>query len=484
MHFLTLHLKKVIVTSSSILLDYIKIPFLPFFLGILVGLCYAVIPGSIQAQQFIINNTGNGSSLVPNINATSPNQTVAVNLLDASKYKWKTVNDADVLQRNGKLILIVETDKENKTYNRAFLQSQLNFTMTAEPSITSSQIYSFKSLNGNATVALEVRDTENNSILATHELSKNSTTAKFPLPDNIINKPIEFRLYIITDGPGFHVLSMKEFEILEDQRGIGEIKNVTKQQPKADEGAWNSYKQKLVFDEGGIPYYNYSYFGDLYIGLQRYPITIEHEALRLYDEYQRSIGPKNESAKQYFINNADWLVDNPTIKQQNASFPYAIYEHTFTWPPYKLEPPWQSGMAQGRALIVMVKAHELTGEQKYLESAKMLLNSFFVEIGDGGVTSKSKDNGWWYEEYASTDTSAVKDSRVLNGMMFALLGINEYYNYTHDPDARVVFDQGILALKNDLPKYDKNGVSLYDALGTASGEEYHNLHITQLKQTL
>jgi uncharacterized protein YyaL (SSP411 family) len=50
-------------------------------------------------------------------------------------------------------------------------------------------------------------------------------------------------------------------------------------------------------------------------------------------------------------------------------------------------------MAQGRALQALIKAHEVTGQNKYLDSAKMLLNSFFVELKDGGVTYKTPTDG-------------------------------------------------------------------------------------------
>lgn len=107
-----------------------------------------------------------------------------------------------------------------------------------------------------------------------------------------------------------------------------------------------------------------------------------------------------------------------------------------------------------------------------MKCAKKLLNSFFVEVKDGGVTYKTSQNGWWYEEYAD---NGGKDSRVLNGMMFAVLGIHEYYEYTNDSDAKYLFDQGILSLKMSISKYDNNGHSYYDILKNPP-EKYHKVH--------
>jgi hypothetical protein len=45
-------------------------------------------------------------------------------------------------------------------------------------------------------------------------------------------------------------------------------------------------------------------------------------------------------------------------------------------------------MANGEVLTPLVKAHELTQDRLYLDTAKELLNSFFVKVADGGVTYK------------------------------------------------------------------------------------------------
>ena len=141
-----------------------------------------------------------------------------------------------------------------------------------------------------------------------------------------------------------------------------------------------------------------------------------------------------------------------------------------------MTPPWRSGMAQGLALQVMVRAHRHTDDQGYLETGRVLLRAFFAEVREGGVTYRSPEKGWWYEEYAD---EGGKESRVLNGMMYALLGIYEYYNYTEDADAKYLFDQGVLALKSNLADYDNHGYSFYDALGNTV-TKYHKVHVDLL----
>lgn len=96
-------------------------------------------------------------------------------------------------------------------------------------------------------------------------------------------------------------------------------------------------------------------------------------------------------------------------------------------------------------------------------------------------TSSYEGRGWWYEEYAA-DNAGSRTSRVLNGMMFAVLAIYDYYVYTGDPAAKYLFDKGVVALRNDLPFYDDNGYSYYDILQTPASEKYHEIHIESLQR--
>jgi heparosan-N-sulfate-glucuronate 5-epimerase len=232
------------------------------------------------------------------------------------------------------------------------------------------------------------------------------------------------------------------------------------------------YSTTTELDNSNVPFVYYGYIKGIYIGLQRNPITTTHNALEFYDLFMKN---RDEKYKEAFLNNSNWLVNNAVPHGK-----YSILEYVFPWPPYSLEPPWRSGMAQGQALQALIKAHNITGEEKYLDTAKMLLNSFFVEVKDGGVTYKTPKNGWWYEEYAGKGDDGP---RVLNGMMFAVLGIYDYYNYTKDNSAKYLFDQGVLSLKENLWRYDHNGTySAYDIHRAYAPLWWHKTHVDLLNQ--
>lgn len=219
----------------------------------------------------------------------------------------------------------------------------------------------------------------------------------------------------------------------------------------------------ITTNEKGIPTVDY---GNP-IGKQINPVTVSLYALDYFEEYKKG----DECSKQLFLNCADFLVNN-LIDKGN----YSVWEYNFPWKIYNMTPPWRSAMAQGLGIQVLAYAYNLTGERRYLESARRALNAFYVDVQEGGVTIK-ENGGCWYEEYAD---EGGKMSRVLNGHNFALLGIYEYYKITGDIDAKYLFDKGVASLKRHAHEYDANCWTYYDALGNLADEKYHNIHIKQM----
>jgi heparosan-N-sulfate-glucuronate 5-epimerase len=228
---------------------------------------------------------------------------------------------------------------------------------------------------------------------------------------------------------------------------------------------------RFEIDDQGIPYVNYGTINGNVIGRQRNPVTISQKAMTYYEDYIRN---DDDASKHYLINNADWLIDNAKNHKN-----FSILEYSFPWPIYNLPTSWRSGMAQGEAIHALTKAHRITNDQKYLEGAKLLLNSFFVEVASGGVTLKSSNHEWWYEEYAH---EKARVSRVLNGMMISVLDIYAHFKYTNDEDSKLLFDNGVTGLVRNLHVYNFNGYSYYDVLKRPAGEKYHGIHVSLAKQ--
>ena len=225
------------------------------------------------------------------------------------------------------------------------------------------------------------------------------------------------------------------------------------------------------YDESGIPQLNYE--GD--IGVQYNPIAISQWSLGNYN-----LWVKNNSKEHYnkFLKGADWLVDNLNLNNGKVY----VWEHNFDWV-YKenLIKPWYSGLAQGQGLSVLCRAYKSTRDDKYLDSIEKIYKSFLLDIKNGGVTFKDQKGDIWIEEYIMKNNP----THILNGFIWGLWGIYDYWLLTKNEDIKNKFDQYIKTLKNNLDKYDIGYWSLYELselkIKMRSSIFYHKLHIIQLQ---
>jgi hypothetical protein len=156
---------------------------------------------------------------------------------------------------------------------------------------------------------------------------------------------------------------------------------------------------------------------------------------------------------------------------------YSVWIYNIPSLTYGIPMPWVSGMAQGVGIQTLLLAYNLTKDDKYMITAESALKSFNKEVKLGGVTFKDKE-GWWYGEYACHNWN--KEPRVLNGFIFALLGINDYYKATGDENAKRLFDLGFSDLKSHLADFDTGSWTNYDSLGLRASRDYHHIHVTIL----
>jgi len=151
-----------------------------------------------------------------------------------------------------------------------------------------------------------------------------------------------------------------------------------------------------------------------------------------------------------FLLLADWLVDHAEVGPAGLA-----WYSNLALPKYQLEPGWPSAMGQSEAMSVLLRAHEMTGDERYLQTARAALDVMTTEVSEGGV-SRRIDGHLVFEEYATALPLAI-----LNGWIFALFGLHELAQTTCDERARAMFRAsraGLLAL---LPRYDIGWWSLY-----------------------
>lgn len=147
-----------------------------------------------------------------------------------------------------------------------------------------------------------------------------------------------------------------------------------------------------------------------------------------------------------------------------------------------MEPPWVSGMAQGEFLTVLSRLYEITGNREYLESAGKVLRSI-LNVKDTlnfWVSHKDSTGYFWIEEYPHPKSPG----HTLNGFIFAIIGVYDYYRVTRDAKARLVYNASLTTLKHYLLEFRRRGNTSLYCLGHhhPANQSYHRLHITQFRQ--
>lgn len=224
------------------------------------------------------------------------------------------------------------------------------------------------------------------------------------------------------------------------------------------------------YDEQGIPMLDYHGA----VGLQYNPIAIAQYGLGNYNLYRRT---GDEERRNKFLTVADWLADNLEETPQGTR----VWNHHFDWE-YRdtLKAPWYSALAQGQGISVLVRAHQETGEERYLESAYDALHTFQCDVREGGVVYTDEQGHLWFEE-------AIVDppTHILNGFLWASWGVYDYILHTQDEQAVRLFDEAVRTLRDNLSQFDVGFWSLYEQSGTRmkmlTSHFYHSLHIVQLR---
>jgi heparosan-N-sulfate-glucuronate 5-epimerase len=231
-------------------------------------------------------------------------------------------------------------------------------------------------------------------------------------------------------------------------------------------------------DENGVMISNYH-------GVQRKvynPLISANGGLLYYRDLENSVN--TEKSKEYFINTANWLVENSINKtdELKSGEEYAVWEYDFPWRFYGwVEPPYYSALAQAESIYVLALAFDLTNDEKYLQTANRAMKAFFVDYNSGGLATVEAHDGSSIFMQILAKPGFVK-TYVLNGHTQALIFLWRYYEMTNDINAKVIFNKGVNYLKENLWKYDTGTWSSYDLLENLSTREYHKAEISQLEE--
>ncbi len=230
-------------------------------------------------------------------------------------------------------------------------------------------------------------------------------------------------------------------------------------------------------DDNGIAEYQHYETGEkLY-----HPIYVAQHAMALIRDYQQT---GNQVSLDLAAKNAQFLVDT-RVERDGAWF--FQYEFDWTYVDRTLISPWWSGMAQGESLTLFSLLSQLQPDNpQWREAAEKVFKSFAVR-GSGNEhpwVTVVIDGELWFEEYAGSQPPL----QVLNGQVFAIFGLWEYWLISGDPLAARYIDGGASTVLTIMPRIrNAGGVSRYCAqLDYCESDAwlngtYHPIHIQQLR---
>lgn len=175
-------------------------------------------------------------------------------------------------------------------------------------------------------------------------------------------------------------------------------------------------------------------------------------------------GRTDDAHHRAFLATADWLVRSA---DDRGGWPLLRAIGMDEVSPY-------SGMTQGEAISLLVRAASATGEAGYQAAARRAFVLLMQPVEQGGTTRGTR-HGPVLEEYPS-----LPPSTVLNGWISGIFGLYDLALVDTGQEVRAALDATVAALEAMLPAFDLGFWSRYDLHGNIATPFYHALHVSQL----
>ena len=132
----------------------------------------------------------------------------------------------------------------------------------------------------------------------------------------------------------------------------------------------------------------------------------------------------------------------------------------------------RSSMVQAEAAAFFIRASIITNDDQYMRLAKKAIDQMLLPVENGGASVYSGDDLFFYE--------FVGKPLVLNGWIYSIFGLYDYYLATNDKSIYGVIDKTKKTLSASLKRFDCKYWSYYNLDKAIASPFYHELHIVQL----
>lgn len=176
------------------------------------------------------------------------------------------------------------------------------------------------------------------------------------------------------------------------------------------------------------------------------------------------------------------ILDHSIIVDSARFFPYPFDLDIHFCKEEKTVAPWYSALAQGTTLSLFTRMFIVTNDSSYLDECDKIFNSFARYKGQGiepWISCIDSKGNLWLEEYPEE-----YPNHTLNGMIWAIYGLYDYYRITQKKDVGNFIKASIATIEKNIEKYrNPSGVSFYclkHMFIENKHEEYHQQHKDQL----
>ncbi|PSW03862.1 D-glucuronyl C5-epimerase family protein [Photobacterium lipolyticum] len=205
-----------------------------------------------------------------------------------------------------------------------------------------------------------------------------------------------------------------------------------------------------------------------------HPVTVCQVGLGAYDLYLKK---QSDIHKKQVKSCVNWLIENSKTNSEKTMMYWTV---PYNFKLFNMQKDFVSGLIQGQAISLLVRAYELFKDERYFNASYNALEKMIQPVSEDGCRL---DGTYLYEEYPNKGEKNL----VLNGAISAFWGVYDLYIYTKD--------SRILDLKNKSQKDLVDSIFQYDAgyysryclkknkfyYTNIASPYYHKEHIEQLK---
>jgi hypothetical protein len=176
------------------------------------------------------------------------------------------------------------------------------------------------------------------------------------------------------------------------------------------------------------------------------------------------------------------LLDRRVESRGGWFFPYAFDFALHGDTRDLMRAPWFSAMAQGKALTLFVRLHEVTKEGQYATAADRVFATLLATPDRTLPWVNWVDQGGylWLELYPRWPAAETSDA-TLNGHIWVIYGLHDYYAATKDPEALRLWRGGIAMVERYAAQdfREPGWISRYCLLHPVHSARYHEHHVSQ-----